>query len=119
MKSNEKSIMVSGKRKTSIAKAKIVSPGSGKVIIDRIPYEKLDLMKHLLIDEPIRIAKKIVKYSNSKSKIINAPDRLGQDSGLCCDNSKAKRLFNWEPKISIEEGLKKNIEWIKNLNKNV
>ncbi|MBS3100455.1 30S ribosomal protein S9 [Candidatus Pacearchaeota archaeon] len=61
MKSNEKSIMVSGKRKTSIAKAKIVSPGSGKVIIDRIPYEKLDLMKHLLIDEPIRIAKKIVK----------------------------------------------------------
>ena len=32
---------------------------------------------------------------------------------LCCDNTKAKKMFEWEPKIPIDEGLKKNIEWFK------
>jgi nucleoside-diphosphate-sugar epimerase len=26
---------------------------------------------------------------------------------------KAKEILGWEPKVSIEEGLKKEIEWIK------
>ena len=65
------------------------------------------------------LADKIVKYSNSKSKIINAPDRLGQDIKLCCDNSKARALFDWESKISVDEGLKLTIEWYKESMKNV
>ncbi len=59
------------------------------------------------------LAEKIRLYSSSMSKLINAPERPGQDIRLCCDNSKAKKLFNWESKVSIEEGLKKTIEWYK------
>jgi len=27
------------------------------------------------------------------------------------DTSKAKHLLNWEPKVSLEEGLKRTVEW--------
>ena len=33
---------------------------------------------------------------------------------LLCDNSKAKRIIGWEPKISLEEGIPKVIDYIKN-----
>ncbi|MFH1202749.1 MAG: GDP-mannose 4,6-dehydratase [Candidatus Omnitrophota bacterium] len=32
---------------------------------------------------------------------------------LCSDNSKARRLLKWEPGISLDEGLKKTVSWIK------
>ena len=30
---------------------------------------------------------------------------------LVCDNNKAKKLLNWSPEFTIEEGLKKTVEW--------
>ncbi|MEK6932735.1 MAG: GDP-mannose 4,6-dehydratase [Nanoarchaeota archaeon] len=56
------------------------------------------------------IAEKIIKISNSKSKIISVEQRLGQDLKLCCDTSKFKEIFDWEPSVSIEEGLTKVIK---------
>jgi len=32
---------------------------------------------------------------------------------LICNNRKAKRILDWEPQISINQGLEKTIEWIK------
>ena len=32
---------------------------------------------------------------------------------LWCDNSKAKRLLNWEPSMSLDEGLQETINWIR------
>tara|TARA_Y100000768_G_C23988007_1_gene690193 strand:- start:4320 stop:5300 length:981 start_codon:yes stop_codon:yes gene_type:complete len=32
---------------------------------------------------------------------------------LCCDNKKIKKLINYEPKIDIQSGLKKTIDWIR------
>jgi nucleoside-diphosphate-sugar epimerase len=31
---------------------------------------------------------------------------------LWCDNSKAKRLLGWQPKIGFDEGLERTIKWI-------
>lgn len=31
---------------------------------------------------------------------------------LWCDNSKAKRVLGWEPKIDFEEGLRRTIQWM-------
>ncbi|MHA1297865.1 MAG: GDP-mannose 4,6-dehydratase [Candidatus Helarchaeota archaeon] len=56
-------------------------------------------------------AEKIVKYSNSKSKIVFIEKRLAEVQRLICDYSRAKKLFGWEPRVSFDEGLKKNIEW--------
>ena len=57
------------------------------------------------------LAKKIIQLSGSSSKIIHIEERLAEVDRLICDYSKAKSLFGWEPKTSLEEGLKKNIEW--------
>lgn len=32
---------------------------------------------------------------------------------LLCDNTKARRILNWEPKTLLEEGIRKTEEWIK------
>ena len=59
------------------------------------------------------LAKNIIKISGSKSKIVNLPPRLSEVRRLCCNPSKAEKLFGWKAKISIEEGLKKNIDFAK------
>lgn len=33
---------------------------------------------------------------------------------LICKNEKAWKLLGWKPKVSIEEGLKRTVEWVKN-----
>ena len=55
---------------------------------------------------------------NSDVKFITDDQRIRPDNSevhrLWCDNSKIKALTNFEPKYSIEEGLKKTIEWFTN-----
>ena len=57
------------------------------------------------------IAKTIVRFSQSKSKVIHVKKRLAEVKKLRCNTSKAYRLFKWRAHVPIEEGLKKNIEW--------
>ena len=59
------------------------------------------------------IAKKIVSLS-IKINIKYDLTKPEGDKDRTADWSKAKHLINWEPKISIEEGLKKTYNWIQN-----
>lgn len=61
----------------------------------------------------IDIAKKIKEYSGSVSEIVHLPPRTSEVGKLLCNYNKTKELFGWSPAISIDEGLKKNIEWAK------
>jgi NAD dependent epimerase/dehydratase len=64
------------------------------------------------------LANKIISLTGKNAEIITDSARVRpQDSEverLWCDNTKAKRLVGWEPKTSLEEGLKRTIEWILN-----
>ncbi len=60
----------------------------------------------------IALAEKIIKMSNSSSKIVNTMPRENDGSSVC-DYNKAKKLLKWEPKIMINEDLKEMIEWAK------
>jgi UDP-glucose 4-epimerase len=53
----------------------------------------------------------IKKFLNSKSRIIIKQNRPGEVVKCIADISKAKKLLNYEPDISIIEGIKKSIEW--------
>jgi len=52
-------IVVSGKRKSAVARA-VLKSGSGKIKIEGRPYENLEFFDRLKIEEPLRIAEKIL-----------------------------------------------------------
>lgn len=56
----------------------------------------------------------IMKITGKQVPINYGADRKGQTFRESIDASKAKRLLGWEAKYSLEEGLKKTWEWIKN-----
>ena len=57
------SIITSGKRKSAIAKATIIA-GSGKITINKKSYKNLPFFDRLKIEEPIRIAEKVLGKIN-------------------------------------------------------
>ena len=57
------------------------------------------------------IAKKITDQLGAELTFLNK-DVVGP-MRLCCDNTKAKEVLGWEPKVTFEEGLEKTIEWYK------
>jgi dTDP-glucose 4,6-dehydratase len=59
----------------------------------------------------IDMAKKIIKMTGSKSKIVHDP--LPQDDPKVRqpDITRAKKLLNWKPKIDLEQGLQETIKW--------
>jgi len=60
-----------------------------------------------------KVAEKIIKLVGNKVKVkVGAYKPRTWDTCLwVTDRTKAKKLLNWEPKYSLEDGLKKSIEW--------
>ena len=61
------------------------------------------------------LAKLIIKYTNSNSKIVYKDLPSDDPKQRKPDISKAKKLLNWHPKIDLETGLLKTIEYFENL----
>ncbi len=61
--------------------------------------------------EIIELAEIIIRLTNSDSEIVFHPLPKDDPRRRCPDITKAKTLLNWRPKVSLEEGLKKTIEW--------
>jgi nucleoside-diphosphate-sugar epimerase len=78
-----------------------------------------------IIDKPINfgnpnemtikeLAENILKLiPNSKSKIVYTEKNIDDPQRRLPDISKAKSILNWEPKNSLNEGLKDTIEYFK------
>ncbi|MEM5855441.1 MAG: UDP-glucuronic acid decarboxylase family protein [Candidatus Aenigmatarchaeota archaeon] len=65
-------------------------------------------------NEEIRIidlAYKVKEITKSDSEIIFLPLPQDDPKRRCPDISKARRLLGYEPKIGLEEGLKRTIDW--------
>jgi UDP-glucose 4-epimerase len=60
-------------------------------------------------------ANKIICLADSKSKIIYK-ERNKSKIDLVCDISRAKNYLSYEPKVSFDEGLKREIEWFRQKN---
>ncbi len=57
------------------------------------------------------VLEKICKLMDYKGKINYQDERAGDVSQLVCDNDKAVLLFNFSPKIELEEGLRRTIDY--------
>lgn len=55
-----KRIVTSGKRKSAVARAVLREDGTGIITINEKPYELLELFDKLKIEEPLRIAEKVL-----------------------------------------------------------
>ena len=53
--------------------------------------------------------------AKDESRIKHVPHHHPQSEipKLLCNYSKAKRLLGWEPKVSLEEGIKRLENWMK------
>jgi len=58
-KQKQEKLIVSGKRKTAVAKAKI-EKGNGKISINKKQYQHLSYFKRLMIQEPVEITKEVL-----------------------------------------------------------
>jgi len=60
------------------------------------------------------LARKIIELTNSQSKIQYFPPRKGDIMRFVGSYKKAKEILGWEPKTSLEEGLRREVEWMRN-----
>jgi len=61
----------------------------------------------------IELAEKILKMTNSKSELVFETLPSDDPAQRQPDITKAKEILNWEPKINIDEGLIKTIDYFK------
>jgi len=66
----------------------------------------------------LEFAEKIKKITQNKSEIVFKDLPIDDPKVRCPDISRAKKILNWEPKFTLDEGLKETIEFFKQ-NQNV
>jgi nucleoside-diphosphate-sugar epimerase len=59
----------------------------------------------------IEIAQEVLKQTGKNLELKHLPDRPDEPQKRCPDLGKIKRDFGWQPKINLEEGLRKTIEY--------
>ena len=56
----------------------------------------------------------IAKYCQFSKIPIYADPRIGDINKIILDITKAKKEINWSPKFTLDEGIRKTVEWFKN-----
>ncbi len=57
------------------------------------------------------VIKLIEKYLGKKAEVIYKPFHKADMKATWADITKAKKILNWEPKIPLEEGIKRTVNW--------
>lgn len=63
----------------------------------------------------LELAEKVIDLTGSKSKIVRMPLPADDPMQRQPDISLAKKELDWEPKIQLEEGLRKTIAYFKSI----
>lgn len=83
-----------------------VTPGAIGEIINignGVEYRVRDIVQKILdlLDSPIKPRYGALRY------------RPGETMHFYCDNSKAREILGWNPKVNLDEGLKITVEWFR------
>jgi UDP-glucuronate decarboxylase len=63
----------------------------------------------------LELAEKVVSITGSKSKLVFKPLPMDDPKQRCPDIGRAKSVLNWEPKVPLEAGLKRTVDYFKHL----
>jgi len=55
----------------------------------------------------------IERYLEKKAHIVYKPFHKADLKATCADIKKAKEILDWEPKVPLEEGIKRTVDWYK------
>lgn len=61
------------------------------------------------------LAEKVIKLTGTKSQILQQPLPLDDPKQRRPDITKAKQMLNWEPTITLEQGLEKTIDYFRKI----
>ncbi|MFA6142148.1 MAG: UDP-glucuronic acid decarboxylase family protein [Candidatus Omnitrophota bacterium] len=61
----------------------------------------------------VRLARAIIKLTNSKSRIVYKSLPVDDPKVRRPDISKAKKILKWKPRVKLEDGLFRTIEWFR------
>jgi len=62
----------------------------------------------------LEFAKLILRLTDSKSEIVYKPLPQDDPKTRRPDNSRAKEVLGWEPRVAVEDGMKRTIDWYRN-----
>lgn len=55
----------------------------------------------------------VKRATDSRAAAVHKPGKLGEVMHSCLDASKAKAMLGWEPKVTLEQGLARTVEWFR------
>ena len=58
-----------------------------------------------------KVAQLIKKYTRSTSKVVVKKNRIGEVVKFTADISKARKKLGYEPRVPIQEGIRKTVDW--------
>jgi small subunit ribosomal protein S9 len=93
-------IITSGKRKRAVARA-MLTEGSGKILVNNKDYKTLQMFDRLKIEEPLRIAEKIIGKINFDIKVnVRGGGEKGQIDAARLALAKAISKFANSPELT-------------------
>lgn len=78
--------------------------------ISKFELFNVGLSKSISVADLVR---KIIKYSGKRLKIRYDKRKPTLKTKICLNTTKAKRLLGWSPRVSLNEGIKKTMNWYK------
>jgi len=61
----------------------------------------------------IDLAKEIIEVAGSRSKIVFSPLPEDDPKRRCPKIEKAKKILGWTPKVTLEDGLERTVNWFR------
>jgi len=59
------------------------------------------------------LVEQIIQYTGKSIPVKFEGSTPGDQFGIFGDNSRARQILNWKPKVTFEEGMRKMVEWAK------
>jgi GDP-D-mannose 3', 5'-epimerase len=112
-KNSELLVWGSGKQKRAFVHVDDIVDGFIKAINKKSKYNGVIQLGPDFSTSIAEIAKRIVSLSEKKFSIKFDKSKPEGDFDRMADNSRAKDILNWSPKISLDVGLKKVFNWCK------
>jgi GDP-D-mannose 3',5'-epimerase len=103
----------SGRQKRAFVHVDDVVNGFLKAIKKKSKYNGVVQLGPNYSTSIAEIAKRIVSLSDKKITIEFDKSKPEGDFDRMANNTRAKKILNWSPKISLDEGLKKVFDWCK------